>query len=195
MTSRKELVFLLEEESAKAMLEGLLPKVLHKSISPRFIVFEGKQDLEKQMVNRIRFYMNTYARFIVMRDQDSAPDPTTIKSSLMKKCEQSGKDSLTLIRIACRELESFYFGDLASVESGLGIEGLVKYQNKAKYRNPDDIHSPGNELMKITKNQYQKVSGSRAIGPFLEVTNQRSTSFKNLILAIQKLEGQLLALS
>lgn len=42
----KHLVFLLEEPSAKEMLNGLLPRLL-PGLSYRCIVFEGKQDLEK----------------------------------------------------------------------------------------------------------------------------------------------------
>ena len=44
----REIVFLLEEESAKALIEVLLPTV-DAQIQGRFIVFEGKQDLEKQL--------------------------------------------------------------------------------------------------------------------------------------------------
>jgi hypothetical protein len=45
-----ELVFLLEEPSAKAMIEGILRKIiLEANIVVRYIVFEGKQDLEKQI--------------------------------------------------------------------------------------------------------------------------------------------------
>ena len=44
----KELVFLLEEESAKAMLESLLPRMLDPEIKPRLLAFEGKQDLENK---------------------------------------------------------------------------------------------------------------------------------------------------
>lgn len=36
----KELVFLLEEPSAKAMLESLLPRMLDQGIAVRCIVFE-----------------------------------------------------------------------------------------------------------------------------------------------------------
>lgn len=43
----RELVFLLEEASAKAMLESLLPRILHEETRFRCIPFEGKQDLEK----------------------------------------------------------------------------------------------------------------------------------------------------
>ena len=41
----KEIVFLLEEASARAMLETLLPRMLADGIRFRCIVFEGKQDL------------------------------------------------------------------------------------------------------------------------------------------------------
>lgn len=44
------LVFFLEEPSAKAMLEGLLPKLFDTEINePQYVVFEGKSDLEKQI--------------------------------------------------------------------------------------------------------------------------------------------------
>ncbi len=51
---RKELVFLLEERSAKVMLETFLPRMLDERIEFRLIAFEGKQDLEKRMVMRIK---------------------------------------------------------------------------------------------------------------------------------------------
>lgn len=70
----KELVFLLEEPSAKALLETLLPRFLNNDIHFRCISFEGKQDLEKQLTRKIRAYQNNKARFIVLRDQDSNPD-------------------------------------------------------------------------------------------------------------------------
>lgn len=101
---RKELVFLLEEESAKALLETLLPRLLDPSIQPRLIPFEGKQDLEKRMVGKLRGYLNPQARFIVMRDQDSTPDCHTIKTRLLAKCAEASHESVTLVRIACRAL-------------------------------------------------------------------------------------------
>ncbi|MDM8547811.1 hypothetical protein QUF61_15070 [Candidatus Venteria ishoeyi] len=42
-----ELVFLLEEPSARAMLEGLLPKIIPQDTFVRYLVFEGKQELKK----------------------------------------------------------------------------------------------------------------------------------------------------
>ncbi len=52
----KNLVFLLEEPSASVMLEGVLPRLLPDNITWHCIVFEGKQDLEKNLIRRIRGY-------------------------------------------------------------------------------------------------------------------------------------------
>ena len=119
----KELVFMLEEASAGAMLEGLLPRVLDPRVQPRLMVFEGKQDLERQMVRRLRGYLNPQARFIVLRDQDSTPDCRVLKAALMRLCTQAGRDAVSLVRIACHELEAFYLADLRAVEAAWGLAG------------------------------------------------------------------------
>ena len=191
----KELVFLLEEESAKAMLESLLPRILNPEIQPRFIPFEGKQDLERQMTKRLRGYINQQARFIVLRDQDSAPDCLALKKKLAEHCQNAGKAGKTLVRIACRELEYFYLADLAAVEQALKINGLTQRQGSAKFRNPDRLGSPSKELETLTHGNYQKVIGSREIGSFLNTANERSASFKNLVSGIRKLENELLNLA
>lgn len=182
----KELVFLLEEPSAKDMLEGLLPRLLPEGIGSRCIPFEGKQDLEKQLVGKIRGYQNTEARFIVMRDLDNHPECRILKAQLLERCRESGKADVTLVRFACKELESFYLADLAAVETGLGIGGLQKYQQGKKFRAPDILGSPSVELKQLTKGIYQKRAGSRAIGPHLDLDNTRSDSFRNLISGIKR---------
>lgn len=190
----RELVFLLEEESAKAMLEGLLPRILHQDIRLRYIPFEGKQDLERQMVRRLRSYVNPHARFIVLRDQDSAPDCRDVKARLVELCQSAGRAATCLVRIACRELESFYLADLCAVEHALGIKKLAGQQGSAKFRNPDHLGSPSKELETLTGGRYQKVSGSWAIGQLLDPDNERSHSFKNLIKSIRRMESELLTL-
>lgn len=190
----KELVFLLEEESAKAMLEALLPRMLAPEITPRYIPFEGKQDLEKRMVLKMKRYINPHARFIVMRDQDNAPDCHVTKRALLERCAEAGRQGVSLVRIACRELENFYLADLAAVESALGIKGLAKQQGSAKFRNPDYLQNSSKELIELTKRTYQKVDGSRSIGQYLDISNERSVSFKNLIVGIKRMEQELLGL-
>lgn len=178
------LVFCLEEPSAKAMLEGIIPR-LYPDVEVRYIVFEGKQDLHKQLVRRLRYWQGD-AQFVVMRDQDSG-NCHIIKDQLKSLCDQAGRPN-ALIRIACRELESFYLGDLAAVEQGLSLSGLAKQQANRKFRDPDQLVNAAEELKKITKNKYQKLAGSRSIGPFLRMdASHCSTSFRALISGLQHL--------
>ena len=177
----KELVFLLEESSAKAMLDELLPRVLNSAIRFRCVPFQGKQDLEKQLARKIRDYQNAQARFIVLRDLDSHPDCVAVKARLLDACRQSGKQSQCLVRIACCELESFYLAD-----------GLERHQPSRKCRHPDGLGNPARELASLTQHRYQKVAGSRAIGAHLNPENTRSASFRNLMAAVRRFEAELL---
>jgi hypothetical protein len=154
----------------------------------RCIVFEGKQDLEGQILRRMRGYRVPQARFIVLRDQD-AEDCHAIKSRLNQLCQSAGRPEC-LVRIACRELESWYLGDLAAVQAGLRVEGLAKLQDKRPYRTPDSVQSPSRQLGRIA-HAYQKVGGSRAIGPHLDPENARSNSFAVFIAGIRKLTGEM----
>lgn len=189
----RELVFLLEEPSAGALLESLLPRLLDAQVVPRLIPFEGKQDLEKQLVRRILGYRNPDARFIVVRDQDSHQDCIALKQRLLDLCAQSGKQAVCLVRIACTELETFYLADLAAVEVALDMPGIARNQGNRKFRSPDRLGSPSRELRTLTRGQYQKIAGSREIGKHLDLDNTRSPSFRNLLGGIRKMEAALLA--
>jgi hypothetical protein len=188
----KELVFLLEEQSALAMLTSLLPRLLPiGSITFRLIPFEGKQDLEKQIIHKIRGYQNPQARFIVLRDQDSETDCTKLKQRLLDLCQKSGRGHQCLVRLACTELETFYLADLQAVQDALGLKSLVAHQASKKFRSPDRLGSPKQELKKLTKNLYSPVAGSRVIGEHLQLDNTRSPSFKNLVSGIQRMANQI----
>ncbi|MBZ4201940.1 MAG: DUF4276 family protein [Methylovulum sp.] len=183
------LVFLLEELSAAEMLKGVLPKILPEGINVKYVVFEGKQDLEKQLERRLKGWQQPNSAFLVMRDKDRG-DCSVIKRQLGEKVNASGKQDVTLIRIACTELESFYLGDLNAVEKGLEISNLAKKQQEKKYRTPDVLSNAAQELQNLTQRKYQKVSGSRAIGPHLKTDGtNRSHSFNVLLTGIEKLVG------
>lgn len=182
------LVCFLEEPSAAEMLKGIVPRLCPSGVNLIPIPFEGKQDLEKQLERKIRNWQMPDSVFLVMRDQD-AGDCVVIKTALADKVSRAGRQEKTLIRIACRELESFYMGDMQAVEAGLGVSGLAGLSAKAKYRNPDALGNPADELMKITKGIYQKVAGSRAIAPYLNFDSNASHSFNVLISGIKQLVG------
>ncbi len=179
-----EIVFFLEEPSAEAMLEGFLPKILPHGLNYRCIVFEGKQDLEKQLIKRMRGYRMPNAKFVVIRDQDSA-DCKIIKKVLVKKCSEAKKPNF-LVRIACHELESWYLADLSAVERGLGLSGLQKHGKERQFSSPDNYASPAQTLKRIAPS-YQKVGGSRSIGPHLDPDNTRSRSFAVFVSGLRRL--------
>ena len=124
----RTIVFFLEEPSAKEMLEGVLPRFLPGGLQVRYFVFRGKQDLEKNLKRKLRAWRLPDSLFVVMRDQDNG-DCLAIKTRLIDLCSETGKDKV-LIRVACRELESFYLGDLRAVEKGLELKGIEKQQVK-----------------------------------------------------------------
>ncbi len=184
----KTLVVLTEEMSSKVMLESLLPRFLpNDEYCFICVAFEGKQDLEKQLPIKLKGWRTPDTHFVLLRDQDNG-DCRTIKEALQGICRRARKPN-ALVRIACRELESWYFGDLQAVETALGIGGLTDLEAKSKYRNPDRIHCPSRELERVTENRYQKVSGSRVIGRHLRLDGSRSTSFQHFMSGVRGIMG------
>lgn len=182
-----EWVFLVEGKAEKELLEGILPSLISDEDKRRIIPFEGKQDLVKQLVRKIRGYQNRDAIFFVLIDQDIEPDCKKIKNHLIALCNEA-EARRYMVRISCREMESFFLADLRAVEEGLkeqGVRGIAKHQRSKRLREPDRLHSPAYELNALTKGIYQKVSGARAISPLLDLDNQRSTSFHHLVSGIR----------
>lgn len=180
------LVFLLEERSARNMLEAVVPRLIPVDVTVRYVTFEGKQDLEKQLTRKLRFWREPDTRFIILRDQDS-DDCALAKSRLLDLAAQSGRADVCLVRIACHELESFFLGDLAAVAAGLNMPAVAKQQHRHQYRTPDRLSNAAEELKKITQKRYQKLAGSRSIAPYLDLTGtNRSASFNILLQAIRQ---------
>ncbi|MFH0994155.1 MAG: hypothetical protein V1844_01450 [Pseudomonadota bacterium] len=109
-----------------------------------------------------------------------------VKNTLALLCRQAGKPE-ALIRVVCKTLESFYLGDLFAVEKAFGINGLAKQQQKKKFRSPDNLGNPAEELSKITNQRYQKMSGSRTLAPLLTMEKNLSHSFNVLIRGIHRI--------
>ena len=178
------LVFLLEEPSARETLKGLLPKILPASIETKFLVYEGKQDLEKRMVRQMRAWRRPDSRFVVLRDQDQG-DCRVIKQSLAALCRKAGHPD-AVVRIACRDLEAWFIGDWTAVAEAFGKPSLARQSAKAKYREPDTVITPVSELRRFLPG-YQKVDGARRIGPFLATERNGSHSFQAFVSAVRRL--------
>lgn len=173
----KNWVFFLEEPSAQDFLEGYLERFQLTEVALHFQVFEGKQDLEKQLERRIKHWRLPNSRFLVMRDQDSG-DCVRIKEKLRGLCTSAGREE-AVIRIACRELESFFVGDWAAVAMAFEKPSLVSRARTAKFRIPDSLGSPSREL-KNALSTYSKRDGARRISRNLDPNRNQSVSFQVL---------------
>ena len=76
----------------------------------------------------------------------------------------------------------------------MNMSGLAGRQGRRKYRDPDRLANPVQELERMTGKRYQKVSGSREIGPHLSVGasgrhENRSGSFRVFVSGLRRLTG------
>ena len=173
----RHLVFLLEEPSAQDALQAWLPSWLPAEVTSHFIVFQGKQDLERRMVLRMRHWLQPNSRFMVLRDQDSG-DCKVVKAGLAARCAEAGRPE-AVVRVACRELETFFVGDWHAVAQAFEKPALARLAAKATYRNPDALGSPSQELARHLPG-YQKRDGARRIAPLVDPARNASSSFHAL---------------
>ena len=175
------LVFMLEEESARYLLEELLPRILsdfQQSVTYRLIPHRGKGDLQKSIPIKLNAWLAPNTFFIILHDQDSH-DCKQLKQQLKRLCDQDNKHE-PLIRIVCQELEAWYFGDLDAVEKAFPSFKANKYKNKRKFKNPDTINKPGDELKGIVRG-FSKSIAARKIPKHMSIEQNTSTSFNHLI--------------
>ena len=180
-----KLVFMLEEESAKQLLKVLWPKILPaSSVKPLYIAHKGKSDLRKSIPIKLKAWNVPDTLFVILHDQDSHPDCKILKNDLRELCASS--KHTPLIRIACRELEAWYFGDLNAVQQAFPGFSATKYKNRAQFRNPDDIVNPSYELKRII-GDFDKGRASREVPKYMDIDNNGSVSFNRTINGIKNL--------
>ncbi len=179
-----KLVFLLEEPSMKYLLDGILPKILPNDILFQTIAHNGKRDLEKSIPRKLRGWNEPGdVRFIIVHDQDTK-DCIILKKHLLQLCENIGRR--VLVRISCQEMEAWYFGDMDAVSRAYDRPRLVSYGQKNKYRIPDRISFPKEELRKILP-EYQQISSAKRIAPFMDVEHNTSVSFQQFVKGVKRI--------
>lgn len=179
---------LVEEPSMEGCLKELLPKIVPDGwiMEENYFIrtHQGKSDLQKSIRSKVKVFDNWHepAAIIILHDQDSA-DCKILKEDLSERC---GDHSIPiLIRIVCRELESWYLGDLKAVEKAYPNFKSIKYKRKVQFRNPDLLNAK-DKLKKILP-EYKEIASSREISKFMNVEQNRSISFNNFVLGIQSI--------
>ncbi len=175
---------LVEEPSMKEFLTILLPNILDKNwnLNENYFIrsFEGKSDLQKNIPSKVKFLSNwnhEVAGVVIMQDQDSS-DCKILKQKLLDICNQNG-DCPKLVRIICRELESWYLGDFVAINKAYPNFKHQNYISKSKFRIPDNCNAY-DELKKILP-EFQKVGGAKKIAPFININDNKSESFQQTV--------------
>lgn len=177
------LIFLLEERSAKVFLDALLPRLLPSGTEFLTIPHEGKQDLRRSIPRKLRAWQRSEDRFIVVHDQDSS-DCRALKAELQLLCLSVGRSDVK-IRIACRELEAWYLGDLATLDQAYGSQ-LQRLIDSRLFRNPDAVVNPSQELLRRIP-AFSKIDAARKLGSSIHLGSNESCSFRLLLQTVRQL--------
>lgn len=176
------LIFMVEERSMKELLEVLLPKILPTDMEPPLIIaHNGKSDLVASIPKKLRAWQNADDRFIIVHDQDSH-DCMKLKDELLALC--GNNRDRCLVRIACRELEAWYFGDLTAVSSAYG-KNFANLSVKRKYRDPDTIANAKEELYTLIPT-HQQITGAKRIAQHMNIENNTSHSFNVFVSGVRR---------
>lgn len=114
-----------------------------------------------------------------------AGDCRALKQKLTDLCAAAGRSD-SLVRIACQELEAWYFGEPAAMAKAFGKDQLVRANNKSRFRVPDAIQHPFKELTKLIP-EFQKISGARQMARHLTREGNCSRSFQVMLDGIERL--------
>jgi hypothetical protein len=179
------IVFLLEEPSAKALIETLVPR-LFPTLELICITHEGKSDLEKSLPRKLKAWTRSGDRFVVLRDNDGA-NCVAVKAALSNICSAAGRGD-SLVRIACQELEAWYFGDTKALALALEDNSLADVSRRSRYRDPDAIQKPSRALAELCPG-FQKVGGARKMGAHLSYVRNNSASFRAFVEGVSGISG------
>ena len=181
-----KLVFMLEELSMKYLLDELLPHVLPKNVEYQTIAHNGKSALRKSLPIKLRGWNEPNVSFVVVHDQDNHQDCIALKNELANLCNISNRK--VLVRIACQELEAWYFGDMQALGSAYGVSKISAFRNKRQLTIPDKIPNPKEALRKYIP-EYQPINGARRIAKFMDIDNNTSASFQVFLNGVRNFAG------
>lgn len=188
--------FLVEELSAEAALQNLVPKILGLDVTINIHTHQGKPDLINKLPGRLAGYKHWLPddwNIVVLMDLDSA-DCIDSKNQLeeiainagftTKSAAGQGRDFQVLNRLAIEELEAWFFGDVKAL-AGAYPRIPLSLGHRARYRDPDAIRGGTWEaLERVLQNRgyypggLPKIAAAREISLHMDPQRNRSKSFQ-----------------
>ena len=176
-------IFMLEEQCMKALLDGLLPRIFPK-LEFVCITHEGKKDLESSISRKLRAWREPEVRFVVVQDNDNG-DCLALKQRLLQRCREGERED-TLVRIVCQELEAWYLAEPNALAVAFADEKLRSIWNRSRFRDPDAIPKPSDNIKQLVPS-FSKNRGARIMANYLTRAGNRSNSFAALLSGIENL--------
>ena len=182
-----KLIFLLEEPSMKYLLDELLPRILPPDVTFQTIPHHGKRDLERSIPRKLRGWKEPGdIRFVILHDQDTK-DCVSLKQELLQLCAVT--DRPCLVRIACQEMEAWYIGDIDALCAAYDRPKLREVIRKKKFRVPDAIPDPKEELYRLIP-EHQQISGAKRVAPHMDIERNTSASVQQFVRGVRRLACQ-----
>lgn len=187
--------FLLEEASAEAALNLLLPKLLPPGCTFTCIPHQGKDDLLRRLPGRLKNYArllpaNADLRVVVMMDADAncvhrkqqLEKLVAAAGLLTKTSATAGQTFQVVTRLAVTELEAWFLGDREAIRAAYSRVHSKHF--KGMHPVADEIPDAWETLWRVLKNANlylagkAKVEWATTIAPHLEPARNTSASFQ-----------------
>jgi hypothetical protein len=193
---------LVEEPSAKAALDRLLPKAMRSRHTFTVHAFTGKSNLRDNLLPRLRGYARRFQhdpvtldwRIVVLIDEDRQ-DCLELKQAILDAGRTAGIAERVLARVAVEELEAWYLGDLTAIRAV--YPRVPATLNKRKgLRDPDAVAGGTWEALDriLKKAGYpaglQKIAAAEAIAPHMDPGRNISHSFRVFWQGVERLLGE-----
>lgn len=185
------LIFLLEEPSMKALLDGLLPRLFpgwEPETHFKCVPHQGKSDLDASVPRKLNAWRIPGDRFVIVRDNDNAKC-TDIKQRYLAICHAAGRPD-TLVRLVCQELESWYIGDLQALAEAFDNPKLDTPAQRKRFTHPDEWEKPSAEVARLVPG-FQKIGGARSMAQCLQVEGNRSRSFQVFVDGVRRVAQEM----
>ena len=177
------IIFMLEEPSMGALLDGLLRRIF-PDLPFTCITHDGKKDLERSIPGKLRAWREPNVHFVILRDNDDG-DCLALKEKLTQLCREGGRPD-TLVRIVCQELEAWYLAEPEALAEAFSRDNLRNIGNQPRYRYPDSLSKPS-EILKGLVPGFRKRAGARYMANCITRRGNQSPSFKTFIDGIERL--------
>lgn len=193
----QRVVFLVEGAADAGFLHAFLLRVGISEERFTITTFKGKGDLLGSFHLHIRRWREPGTRFVILVDQDG-DDCRRLKRDITESAQEKCaiQSERLLVRIACREAEAWYLGDIAALQEAYPDARPSVWRSISRRKNPDDIRLPKPSGMLANIPGFAKRDAAERMGDILgrkwleSIEDNRSASFRCFVSGVMGMLGE-----